>query len=62
MRYKIQYFEDGAMIALDKHPGPLNATCEKAGTGLLKNHARRARIVDTDGRDAEVCSVLSGHI
>jgi len=62
MRYKIQYFEHGAMIASDEHPGPLNATCETAGTGLVEHHARRARIVDGDGRGGEVCSVLSGHI
>jgi len=62
MKYVIQYFENGAMIASDEHPGPLNATCETAGTGLLKNHARRARIIDSNGRDAEVCSVLSGRI
>jgi hypothetical protein len=61
MRFKIQYFAHGAMIASDEHPGPLDATCEKAGTGLLKNHARRARIVDNDGGNAEVCSVLSVH-
>jgi hypothetical protein len=61
MRYKIQYFENGAMIASIGHPGPLNATCETAGTGLLEYHARRARIVDNDGRNAEVCSILSIH-
>jgi hypothetical protein len=58
MRYEIQYFENGAMIASIRHPGPLNATCETAGTGLLTHRAGRARVIDSDGRGAEVCSVL----